>query len=169
MKLDVGCGLKPSGDINIDTLVDWNTSIDFDLKNIPNFIIADGMHLPFRYKIFNLVICDMAFEHFLDPLKALKNFTYVSDNLYIVVTNVAIIEDYKNHYYSWSRESFYNLLDVFYNDINIRIFTKNIMSIEHILIKIIKKIPLFGRLLIRIISRYIGYNIQAICKHPRIC
>lgn len=71
--LDVGCGNKPRGEVNLDYRRELNPEINqrhnefVDIKNIPNFIQADAQHLPFRDKSFKKVICYHVIEHVDDP------------------------------------------------------------------------------------------------------
>jgi len=137
-------------------------------KKIRNFVIADGMHLPFKKKAFDLVSCIMTLEHFIDPASAIRDFTYVAHRAYLVVPNNPIVKDSPTHLYSWSQTSFHNFLKLFYDTISITTGTLNIQSIDHIFMKIINKIPLFRIPLTRFISKFLAMNIYAMCSDPRI-
>jgi len=165
--LDVGCGTKPKGHVNIDTMQEWDNDSS-NLKKIRNFVIADGMHLPFKKKVFDLVSCIMTLEHFIDPAAAIRDFTYVAHRAYLVVPNNPIVKDSPTHLYSWSQTSFHNFLKLFYDTISITTGTLNIQSIDHIFMKIINKIPLFRIPLTRFISKFLAMNIYAMCSDPRI-
>jgi len=58
--LDVGCGDRPTGDVNLDLFFygKWN-----------NFIIGEAHHLPFKNEAFNKVYAKNCLEHFEDPFK----------------------------------------------------------------------------------------------------
>jgi ubiquinone/menaquinone biosynthesis C-methylase UbiE len=68
--LDVGCGWYPQGDINVD--------IQKRKDRIPNFVKADGQHLPFRDNVFSLVNSQHAIEHTPNPFLFLKELFRVS-------------------------------------------------------------------------------------------
>lgn len=72
LTLDVGCGERWTGDVNCD----------FDLANrfkhrrkmqgltsqdIPNFVVCDSQHLPFKSECFDKVISQHTIEHVPDP------------------------------------------------------------------------------------------------------
>lgn len=73
MILDVGCGHLPKGDVNVDLFPDATlhrslnqsklTDMSLRVKNIPNFIVADGCYLPFRDNIFDVVYSSHTIEH----------------------------------------------------------------------------------------------------------
>lgn len=63
LTLDVGCGPNPRGDVNVD--VD-NVAKFFKNqlnRKIPNFIVADACHLPFRSETFSQVVMVDVLEH----------------------------------------------------------------------------------------------------------
>jgi ubiquinone/menaquinone biosynthesis C-methylase UbiE len=67
LTLDVGCGDKPKGNINIDQFM-YKTphrTKDANLKTmkIPNLINADAHYLPFRNGVFDVVFCNHLLEH----------------------------------------------------------------------------------------------------------
>jgi ubiquinone/menaquinone biosynthesis C-methylase UbiE len=65
MILDVGCGTRPKGDVNIDRFIGDDPHLGHYLypKNIPNFVKADANFLPFKDETFELVLCDDVLEH----------------------------------------------------------------------------------------------------------
>jgi len=69
MKLDIGCGKRKLGNINID----------LDRKCKPN-IIADAHHLPFKPNLFNKIYCFEVIEHLDSPIKMLKEACRVLKN-----------------------------------------------------------------------------------------
>ena len=74
MKLDVGCGHNPKGDVNVDLFLDrpiatregeqkvYEEFKKRDVK-IPNFVCADCNNLPFRSQAFDEVVCHHLLEH----------------------------------------------------------------------------------------------------------
>ena len=73
--LDVGCGTKPKGTVNVDffrsgqntQIGDQTQGENMDPRIIPNFVVADACHLPFKDNAFNMVISSHTIEHVLDP------------------------------------------------------------------------------------------------------
>lgn len=67
--LDVGCGLHPRGDVNVDLYVDSRhrrskLGPNIDMASIQNFVQADGCDMyMFRDKQFNTVRCYHVIEH----------------------------------------------------------------------------------------------------------
>ena len=163
----MGCGTNPTGHVNIDTMQEWGNNNLSKVRKIKNFIIADGMNLPFRKKAFTLVNCIMTLEHFIDPAKAIRNFVYVANRGYLVVPNNPIVKDTPTHIFSWCQESFQNFLSIFYEDIVITTGYQDIQSIDHIIIKIIMKIPIFYIPIKKLIGRFLALKIYALCSNPR--
>jgi SAM-dependent methyltransferase len=75
--LDVGCGHRPKGDINVDLhpgatahrAADQrvNDDVALHVHEIPNFLVADGANLPFRDGAFQKVYSWHLIEHLPDP------------------------------------------------------------------------------------------------------
>lgn len=95
MKLDVGCGMNPQGDVNIDVSVKPSvyrktegSAPRIEPKRISNFVLASAEHLPFKNECFNEVICDSAIEHLKSPYKLLREVYRVCqwNGLIIIVT-----------------------------------------------------------------------------------
>ena len=68
LTLDVGCGIDPKGDINIDlfpekTLHRAKATNMIDVHKVPNFVKADIHYLPFQNDIFDTVFCMAVLEH----------------------------------------------------------------------------------------------------------
>lgn len=84
LTLDVGCGDKPRGSVNLDCYLSLNPEIDqvkirvIDIRLIPNFIQADAQYLPFRDKIFYRVFCHHVIEHVDNPYLLLDELLRVS-------------------------------------------------------------------------------------------
>lgn len=86
IKLDVGCGSRPTGDINVDCFTrGWNSQ-EGDQKQgefmnphlIPNFIVADAAFLPFKDECFEVVFSSHTIEHVKNPEKMLLELLRVS-------------------------------------------------------------------------------------------
>jgi ubiquinone/menaquinone biosynthesis C-methylase UbiE len=92
MRLDVGCGNNPTGNVNVDLFmneqtlhVDSHTKRFIDSKKIPNPVKADAQHLPFKDDAFEEVFCSHVLEHVENPTKALLELIRVSKSKVIVV------------------------------------------------------------------------------------
>jgi ubiquinone/menaquinone biosynthesis C-methylase UbiE len=77
LRLDVGCGHVPRGDVNVDLFVEAtghrvDKTRPLDIRNIPNFVKADACHLPFRDNVFDEVISYHTIEHVLNPVLMIK-------------------------------------------------------------------------------------------------
>ena len=78
MKLDVGCGDKPRGDVNCDLFTGASRHFTdeehglIDPKQIPNFVNCDSHYLPFRSNSFDVVIGNHLLEHCKHPYDVLK-------------------------------------------------------------------------------------------------
>ena len=79
MILDVGCGSKARGDVNVDLLVPdslrgWNRNI----SAIKNFVKADVRALPFKDRSFDFVFCSHVIEHLDDEWEGINELKRVS-------------------------------------------------------------------------------------------
>jgi len=84
LTLDVGCGNHPRGVINLDYRKGENPEIEqkkevfMDIKNIPNFVLGDALHLPFRDGTFEKVLCFHVIEHVSNPYLLIQELLRVS-------------------------------------------------------------------------------------------
>jgi len=75
--LDVGCGHRPRGDVNVDLFVEAtahraadqrvNDDVPLNVHRIANFVRADASHLPFRDGVFRKVYSWHLIEHLSEP------------------------------------------------------------------------------------------------------
>lgn len=90
MILDVGCGSKPCGTVNVDLFskkfADPSKHHVLSPKEIRNFVFADASSLPFRFDVFDVVHSRHVIEHVEKPLKMLRELIRVSRGKIIVVT-----------------------------------------------------------------------------------
>jgi len=116
MILDVGCGSRPKGDVNIDLYIQPTHRGDEttapDPKSIKNFILADSNFLPFRDESFSIVYSSHLLEHCIQPYKVLQEFKRVSKAIvYIEVPyGPRNPNDCPFHLYSWDSNSLRHLL-----------------------------------------------------------
>ena len=84
--LNLGCGGRKS-DKHI-----WFGDVRFDIKKFPNVThVGDAHNLPFKNKIFSLVVCYVTFEHLHSPYKALCEMIRVLQDdgkIMIVIPNL---------------------------------------------------------------------------------
>jgi ubiquinone/menaquinone biosynthesis C-methylase UbiE len=92
MRLDVGCGNNPTGNVNVDLFMNEKTlHLDsyknrfIDAKRILNPVKADANHLPFRDNTFEEVYCGHVLEHLENPTKGLLELIRVTKGKLIVV------------------------------------------------------------------------------------
>lgn len=92
LKLDVGCGSKPTGDVNVDFCVrGWNSQEGdqkrgefLNPKVIPNFVVADAEHLPFKDDVFDVAFSSHVIEHVPNPSIMLREMCRVSKRKILV-------------------------------------------------------------------------------------
>jgi len=79
--LDVGCGSRPKGDVNVDLRqnVQANQHLFMSPQEIPNFIFASGERLPFRDYVFSEVLCYHVIEHVKEPTRMLFELIRVAN------------------------------------------------------------------------------------------
>jgi len=91
LKLDVGCGAYPRGDVNTDLNVGkinhfQDGKIEINPKSIRNFVKCDIHNLPFRDKTFSEAFCSNVLEHKgVNFVKAVKEMSRVASKLTINV------------------------------------------------------------------------------------
>jgi SAM-dependent methyltransferase len=86
--LDVGCGHRGKGDVNVDLHPEATAhrsadqrvcdDVGLNVKKIPNFVRADGCHLPFRRASFGLVLSQHLIEHLENAEALVGEMTRVS-------------------------------------------------------------------------------------------
>ena len=77
MKLDIGCGALPKGDVNVDLYVGRTPHSEekwtIEPQTIPNFVRCDANYLPFRDKAFSECVISHVLEHDgVRPIKVIK-------------------------------------------------------------------------------------------------
>ena len=92
MKLDVGCGSYPEGDVNCDLYMeDVGHRVNYTYspsqlltKNMRNFVLADAQHLPFKDNAFTEVCSDHLIEHVPKPFQMLRELVRVCSEKAVV-------------------------------------------------------------------------------------
>ncbi len=79
--IDVGCGIRPQGDVNVDLYIDGrhrDITDSIQTHSIANFIRADSLFLPFKQKAFEVAISNHTIEHTEQPYLFLRELQRVS-------------------------------------------------------------------------------------------
>lgn len=102
--LDVGCGYRPAGDVNVDIHRTNNPETRYppmDAKKISNFVLASGCCLPFRNGVFEEVYSDNSMEHVSNYVIFFKELLRVSSNAVIIRTphRLSRMKKGRNHFH----------------------------------------------------------------------
>jgi SAM-dependent methyltransferase len=112
LTLDVGCGSKPSGAVNVDCFRGGWNSQEGDQKqgefmiphSIPNFVIADAVFLPFKDECFEMVVSSHVIEHVKNPSRMVSEL--------LRVTRLRVVVKCPHKCGSWAKRPFHvNFLD----------------------------------------------------------
>ena len=111
--LDVGCGEKPTGDVNVDLLEYAEKKYKItNVKKIKNFVNCDAHNLPFRDNSISTIRLHHVIEHLENPLQALREVQRVAKKGCIIhVPNYPLEKETKYHLYSWNKWTLKNLLE----------------------------------------------------------
>ena len=120
LTLDVGCGDRPQGLVNVDLNNDSNElyfkSRKINPKLISNFVKADAHYLPFKRNVFTIVYCYHTLEHLVKPDLAIKELKRVSNDtveirvphkyheqyqMFFVPERRKYIKQYHKHHYTY--------------------------------------------------------------------
>jgi len=126
--LDVGCGNKHIGDVNVDCFPYDKTQCGkkWSVKDAKNFIIADSCHLPFRENVFRVVHGSHTIEHTHNPLLALKEFKRVcSGKVFLVFPSQYYEDTCSTHIFTWNPFTFSNLCKLVFENVSVR-YTKEL-------------------------------------------
>lgn len=90
--LDVGCGTRFKGDVNVDFFKrGWNRQESdqeqgeyLDPCKIPNFVVASALYLPFKSDCFDLVVSNHVIEHTSNPPLMIREMLRVSKRKVVV-------------------------------------------------------------------------------------
>jgi len=103
MILDVGCGDRPKGTVNVDLNIKESSHLFESQRKInpnraTNFVQADAYHLPFRNNSFDKVLCHHTLEHLDKPCLALKEMMRVASNILEVIVPFRWHETIQNRF-----------------------------------------------------------------------
>lgn len=89
LRLDVGCGTNPSGDVNCDLFISKSPHRHGTViipKKIRNFVKCGVNHLPFKQKIFSESFCSHVLEHKgVNCVKVIKEMVRVTEGKIIII------------------------------------------------------------------------------------
>lgn len=164
--LDIGCGSKPWGNINLDLFQGANIHHRFEYspKDIEKFVNSDGSKLPFRDKSIDIIVSRHCLEHIPEPLKAAKDWERVAKKaVVIMVPNNPTLEEYKEHLYSWSNVSFKHFLEQIFPKVQVWANSPLQDLYKNRLFNRLLRIKLFKKPVQRFVSRWMGLQLTAIC------
>lgn len=102
--LDVGCGSRPQGDVNIDLLIKDDDPHGVDIHSIPNFIVADANFLPFQNKKFSKVTCIHVMEHVLDEQQIYEELSRVANGIIEIRVPFELWEKFMKVIFFWKKD-----------------------------------------------------------------
>lgn len=164
--LDVGCGSKPKGNINLDINIGYNKHHQhkYNVKYFKNFIRASATHLPIRNKSIHYINASHILEHLINPIETLKEWKRVTKIMVLIhVPNNPTIEEFKEHLYSWSKVSLYNLLSLIFENVIVypNAPISDLMKMRSL--KFILRKGGYKKPLNRIIGKIFGFQLTAHC------
>lgn len=112
--LDVGCGVRHMGDVNVD--------LDRSVK--PD-VVCDATFLPFKCSVFRVVFASHVLEHLVNPVCALIEWKRVSKSFVVIwVPNLALhrYDECRKfpHLYSWNATTLRNLLNNVFPSVKVK-------------------------------------------------
>lgn len=124
--LDVGCGHKGRGDVNVDLYPIYKPSQrangwKLQIRKIRNFIRADVHYLPLKSKVFKVVYAEHLLEHCKHPLMVAKEFERVSKGKVIIKVPCweTTPDECQGHLYTWTMKSLEHLLSQVFRKVEV--------------------------------------------------
>jgi len=124
MDLDVGCGHKPHGDVNVDLYPDitFHRINDRPLitRRIKNLVRADAQYLPFQNESFETVFSQATLDHIPNPVKMIREMLRVAKKKVVIVSGhrYGSMRKHKPHLHFFNVRWFMNVaekLGYYYN------------------------------------------------------
>ena len=162
MILDVGCGANPQGDVNVELypLISDHRAETINPRFIPNLVVADAHHLPFREDSFTRIIADNLLEHLERPLDAVREFSRVAQRLTVYVP-YAPLRERREHLYSWTPDTLRNLLRKAYAHVQVTPTTR----IKYIRRSRLLRLPILAHIVSRLLQNpRFGMELHAECR-----
>lgn len=167
--LDIGCGSRPHGSVNLDLGLGANShhKFDYDVKAIPNFTRGALPDLPYRSRAFDCVFCSHTLEHIPEPLKALREIARVSSKYAIlIVPNNPVFNEFGEHYFSWSKTSFKKFCGLAFSQVEVRAQTRFFQLEGHWLFKRLFRTAWARKRLPNLLSSIFEVELVALCRDP---
>ena len=164
--LDVGCGSRPRGTLNLDLFhgTSKHHKFDYDPRYIENFVNGDGAQLPYRDKSVDIIVSNHCLEHILNPLEAVKDWKRVArKKVIITVPNNPVISEHPAHLYSWSLVSFKNFLSKIFPEVKVWVNSPMHEMMQNRVFNEILKITLITHPARKFISKMWGLQITGLC------
>ena len=130
MRLDIGCGDKPTGNVNCDLYIGFSPHLGNPRKIInpkitQNFVRCDAHYLPFKSSSFHVVYSSHLLEHLKNPTKALFEMLRVSKEKVLIAVPARFAASRNPlHLHSFSEQS----IDEWFKKLKIRRYK---ISVEH--------------------------------------
>jgi SAM-dependent methyltransferase len=137
-KLNVGCGNKANGDVNVDLYVEStkhrSSGKAILFKAIKNFIICDANYLPFKEKSFRVAESNHVIEHLENPNNLLTEMVRVASSLVVIRCPHKLGEKVsrrksRGHIQFFSKSWFWRFAKI--NDLKIEVETSKWLHIPH--------------------------------------
>jgi len=165
LKLDLCCGSRPSGDVNLDLNVtrSLHHKYDYDPRLFRHFVRASAQDLPFRGDVFRDTVINHGLEHLPEPLKAVRDMRRVTERLFIRVPNHPIWCEFAEHLYSWSAVSLRNFLHMVYEDVVVRRQCRYFQLTQTRVFRRMLKIAYVKFLFERVMGAVLAVELEAVC------
>lgn len=162
MILDVGCGSRNMGNVNLDLNLGRSDhhKTEYDVKSIENFVNASAASLPFKNNVFTQVYSSHTLEHLLSPIDALNEWKRVSKYVVVVIVpNNPVYSEHKKHLYSWSETSLRNIMTLVFDDAVVFSRSRDFQLRTNPLMKRILNLAVLKRPLNRLVSKLMGIEL----------
>lgn len=134
MTLDIGCGVVGKGLVNTDLFIDapeHRSGGKININKYNCFVLSDVHYLPFRNKVFKCSRLIHVLEHLNNPIMGLKEISRISESLFICVPSPInkFTDTTITHYYTWNKNTFYNILSLNYRYVGIILTPYELMGL----------------------------------------
>ena len=166
MILDVGCGSRPHGDVNLDRFTGTTSHhIGYiDGRRYMNFVQGNADTLPFRDEAFTTVYISHVLEHLPDTHKAVRELKRVSSDTVIIRVPNNPIHEHPEHLYTWSQTSLINTLNRHFPSVTVYPHSSHYDLRHSRAFKLITHFKVIGLPFSRWFRRLIGVELIAVCR-----
>lgn len=137
-RLNVGCGNKADGDVNVDLHVEStkhrSSGKPILFRAIKNFIVCDAQYLPFKDKSFRVAESSHVIEHLVNPNNLLTEMVRVASSLVVIRCPHKVGEKLsrrksRGHIQFFSKSWFWRFAKL--NDLTVEVETSKWLHIPH--------------------------------------